>query len=97
MWTGDAQMNDAADQRRFGVNAKRRVAIIGTGSVGASVAVSMLQSGVADELLLHDVRQAVAEGEAMDLAHGAKIAIQDFHSTAHDAGYAESESLERVI
>jgi L-lactate dehydrogenase len=52
------------------VNVKRRLAIIGTGPVGASVAVSTLQSGVADELLLHDVRQAVAEGEAMDLAHG---------------------------
>jgi L-lactate dehydrogenase len=52
---------------------KRRVAIIGTGSVGASVAVSTLQSGVADELLLNDVRQAVAEGEAMDLAHGASF------------------------
>ncbi len=66
-------MNDASDQRRVGVNMKRRVAIIGTGSVGASVAVSTLQSGVADELLLHDVRQAVAEGEALDLAHGASF------------------------
>ena len=52
---------------------ERRVGIIGTGSVGASVAVSTLQSGVADELLLYDVRQAVAEGEAMDLAHGASF------------------------
>lgn len=50
---------------------KRRVAIIGTGWVGASVAISTLHQGVADELLLHDVRQEVAEGEAMDLAHGA--------------------------
>ena len=52
---------------------KRRVAIIGTGSVGASVAAASLQSGVADELLLFDVRQSVAEGEAMDLAHGASF------------------------
>jgi L-lactate dehydrogenase len=50
---------------------KRRVAIIGTGWVGSSVAISTLHLGVADELLLHDVREAVAEGEAMDLAHGA--------------------------
>jgi L-lactate dehydrogenase len=49
---------------------KRRVAIIGTGSVGSSVAISTLHLGVADELLLYDVREAVAEGEAMDLAHG---------------------------
>ena len=35
------------------------------------MAFSTLHSGVADELLLNDVRQAAAEGEAMDLAHGA--------------------------
>jgi L-lactate dehydrogenase len=51
----------------------RRVAIIGTGWVGSSVAISTLHSGVADELLLHDAREAVAEGEAMDLAHGASF------------------------
>ena len=50
---------------------KRRVAIIGTGWVGSSVAISTLHSGVADELLLYDLREAVADGEAMDLAHGA--------------------------
>jgi L-lactate dehydrogenase len=50
---------------------KRQVAIIGTGWVGASVAISTLHLGVADELLLHDVRETVAEGEAMDLGHGA--------------------------
>jgi L-lactate dehydrogenase len=47
------------------------VGIIGTGWVGTSVAISTLHSGAADELWLHDVRAAVAEGEAMDLAHGA--------------------------
>ena len=52
---------------------KRRVAIIGTGWVGSSVAISTLHSGVADELLLNDVRETVAEGEAMDLAHGASF------------------------
>ena len=52
---------------------KRRVAIIGTGWVGSSVAISTLHAGVADELLLYDVREAVAEGEAMDLAHGASF------------------------
>jgi L-lactate dehydrogenase len=52
---------------------KRRVGIIGMGWVGSSVAISSLQSGAADELLLNDVRADVAEGEAMDLAHGASF------------------------
>lgn len=47
-----------------------RIGIIGMGRVGASVAISVLQSGIAAELLLNDLRSEVAEGEAMDLAHG---------------------------
>ena len=47
------------------------IGIIGLGWVGASVAMSVLRSGVARELLLYDMRGALAEGEAMDLAHGA--------------------------
>jgi L-lactate dehydrogenase len=48
-----------------------RVGIVGTGWVGSSVAISTLHTGLAQELLLYDVRTAIAEGEAMDLAHGA--------------------------
>ena len=40
---------------------------------GRVSAISTLHSGVADELLVYDVREAVAEGEAMDLAHGASF------------------------
>ena len=49
----------------------RHVGIIGTGWVGASVAISVLQAGAAQEVLLFDARDGLAEGEAMDLAHGA--------------------------
>lgn len=49
----------------------RRVGIIGTGWVGTSVAISTLHSGAADELWLYDLNTAVAEGEAMDMRHGA--------------------------
>jgi L-lactate dehydrogenase len=48
-----------------------RVGIVGTGWVGSSVAISTLHAGLAHELLLHDARPAIAEGEAMDLSHGA--------------------------
>ncbi|MEL6342410.1 MAG: L-lactate dehydrogenase [Myxococcota bacterium] len=48
-----------------------KVGIIGTGWVGTSVAISVLHEGIAQELLLNDVRPRVAEGEAMDLRHGA--------------------------
>lgn len=48
-----------------------RVGIVGMGRVGASVASSLLHHGIAAELLLCDAHAALAEGEAMDLAHGA--------------------------
>ena len=48
-----------------------KIGIVGMGWVGSSVAISTLQSGLATELLLHDLRGGIAEGEAMDLAHGA--------------------------
>ena len=47
-----------------------RVGIIGMGWVGTSVAISTLMAGVAAELLINDIKPAIAEGEAMDLMHG---------------------------
>jgi L-lactate dehydrogenase len=49
------------------------IGILGTGWVGAGVAISTLHMGAAQELLLHDARSELAEGEAMDLAHGASF------------------------
>ena len=55
------------------VSVDRRVSIIGCGWVGTSVAISTLQSAAADQLWLHDLRAALAEGEAMDMSHGASF------------------------
>lgn len=55
-----------------------KIGIVGTGWVGASVAISVLQSGIATSLLLHDTNARLAEGEALDLAHGAS-----FYPPAH--------------
>jgi L-lactate dehydrogenase len=49
---------------------KRSVGIVGIGWVGASVAISTLHAGIAEELLLLDARPGLADGEARDLSHG---------------------------
>lgn len=49
------------------------IGIIGTGWVGSSVAISMLHAGTANELILYDAREGLAEGEAMDLAQGSSF------------------------
>jgi L-lactate dehydrogenase len=55
------------------VNSGVRIGIIGTGWVGSSVAISTLHAGIAQELLLYDVKTSVAEGEAMDLSQGSSF------------------------
>lgn len=48
---------------------KDKIGIVGLGRVGSSIAFSTMLSGVVEELVLLDVDQSRAEGEAMDLAH----------------------------
>ncbi len=48
-----------------------RVGLIGMGWVGSSTALSILHAGIASELWLNDAKPGLAEGEALDLQHGA--------------------------
>ena len=49
---------------------KQKCAVIGCGLVGASIAFSLVQEEMFSELVLIDINQTKAEGEAMDLSHG---------------------------
>ncbi len=48
----------------------RKVVVIGAGAVGSTFAYALAQSGVADEIVLTDMDQNLAQGQVMDLAHG---------------------------
>lgn len=50
-----------------------RVAVIGTGNVGATFAYALLLSGLASEIVLVDANHKKAEGEAMDLNHAVPL------------------------
>lgn len=63
--------------------------LVGMGWVGASVAASILHKRVASELLRNDGRARLAEGKAMDLAHGAS-----FYPTAHVRAAATEEMVD---
>ncbi len=49
----------------------KKITILGTGNVGATVAYTLTQGSLASEIVLIDVNRAKAEGEAMDISHGA--------------------------
>ena len=51
-------------------NNNRKVVLIGTGMVGMSFAYAALNQSVCDELVLIDLNDVRAKGEAMDLNHG---------------------------
>ncbi len=48
----------------------KKVAIIGTGFVGSSIAFALLNEEIFSEIVLIDRNKEKAEGEAMDLSHG---------------------------
>lgn len=63
-------------------NRATRVAVVGLGNVGATFSYALMLSGLAAEIVLIDVNQSKAEGEAMDLSH----AVPFSHATNIWAG-----------
>ena len=55
------------------VNAKKAV-MIGCGFVGSASVFALMQSGLFTEIVLIDADRNKAEGEAMDISHGASFA-----------------------
>lgn len=49
----------------------RKVVIVGAGAVGSEAAYALAQSGAAEEIVLTDLNEGLATGQALDLAHGA--------------------------
>ena len=52
----------------------RKAAVVGCGNVGASIAFSLMQRAIFSDLVLIDADEGKAQGEAMDLSHGAPYA-----------------------
>ena len=52
---------------------KRKISILGTGNVGASIAYNLTLSGICSEILLVDINKEKAEGEALDLSQCAAV------------------------
>ena len=47
-----------------------KIAIVGAGSVGATIAYACLVRGVAKQLALYDVKREKVDAEVLDLNHG---------------------------
>ena len=48
-----------------------KVTVVGVGNVGATCANVMANNGVADEVLLLDIKEGISEGKALDMLQAA--------------------------
>jgi len=71
----------------------RKVLIVGAGAVGSTFAYALAQSGLAEEIVLLDMNRDLAQGQALDLAHGVP-----FFPTVHiTAGTQEDYADAQVV
>ena len=73
----------------------KKVVLVGTGFVGMSMAYSILNTGGIDELVLIDVDQEKAIGEAMDISHGLPYSKSSLKVKA--GGYDECKDADIVV
>jgi len=71
-----------------------KITIVGAGSVGATIANDLMVQGVASEIVLIDINEKKAIGEAMDIYQGAP-----FHSpvSVHQGSYEQAKDSDIVI
>jgi L-lactate dehydrogenase len=72
-----------------------RVVLVGTGSVGSSYAFALLNQGITEELVLVDLNEAKAEGDAMDLNHGLPFASS--RTKIWYGSYADCDQADLVV
>lgn len=75
-------------------NDNRKVALVGAGFVGMSYAYAMLNQNACDELVLIDIDQKRAMGEAMDLNHG--VAFSGSHMKIRAGSYVDCADADIV-
>lgn len=85
-----------------------KVSIIGAGFVGSATTLAIAESGIASDIVLVDINQEKAKGEALDIAHGAAfiktvdITSGDYKDTANSdivvitAGLAQKQNETRL-
>lgn len=49
---------------------KGKIAVVGAGNVGSTIAYTLMMSGLVSEIVLLDINKDKAEGDAMDMNHG---------------------------
>ncbi len=76
-------------------NDRRKIVLVGTGMVGMSYAYALLNQNLCDELVLIDINEKKAQGEAMDLNHG--VAFSGGNMEIYAGTYADCHDADMVV
>lgn len=71
-----------------------KISIIGSGFVGSTAAFALMTGGLASKIVMVDINKNKAEGEAMDLSHGASF-VKPVEVTAGD--YIDTKDSDIII
>ena len=75
----------------------RKVVIVGAGHVGSHVALALIQSGEADDIVLIDILKEKAQGQAMDLDDGVSGALCGNDAQIRAGGYEELNDADILV
>jgi len=73
----------------------RKVTVIGAGNVGATIAYTLAVEGVANEIVIIDIKKEKAEGEAIDIGQGGLFFREDVRICSGD--YEDAADSDIVI
>ena len=73
----------------------RKVTVIGAGNVGATIAYTLAVEGVANEIVIIDIKKEKAEGEAIDIGQGGLFFREDVRIVSGD--YEDAADSDIVI
>lgn len=73
----------------------RKIAVVGTGLVGSSCAFALVNQCICDEILMIDINEERAKGEAWDLTHGVEFMSQ--RTKIRQATYADCTDVDAII
>lgn len=64
----------------------KKITILGVGNVGATIAFTLAQTGMASEIVLCDINKEKAKGEAMDIIQGSSVGVPiNIYAADYDA------------
>lgn len=87
-------MEKKMEERLYAAIDNRKVAIIGAGFVGASIAYALTIRDLASEIVLIDIDQKKANGEALDIQHGIPYMGT---SSVRAGGYEDCKNCDLII